>query len=401
MQRMEDMKGPEDQREPCRDTYRIAYVIHFLLGAGNLLPWNALITAIDYFGHLYPGKEVEKVFSMAYMSSSVLVLVVLISWAGWREKLSFRVRMNLGFSIFVASLMVPPFMDWAGCSTERRGGTSGAYIMTVASVVICGFADGLIGGSLIGSAGKLPKQYMQAVFAGTASSGVLVSILRIITKASLQQTPQGLRTSAHLYFIVSTFILLGCIVCCNLLFKLQVMQQYYRQIQDDEQSSRPKFWEVARKIRWPAFGVLMIYTVTLSIFPGFIADDLESELLQDWYPILLIAIYNVSDFIGKSLTALHLLKSIRKATWACIGRLLFYPLFTGCLHGPRWLKSEVPVVLLTSMLGLTNGYLTSVAMILAPKSVPATEAEISAIVMAVFLGIGLVSGSVLGWLWII
>jgi equilibrative nucleoside transporter 1/2/3 len=43
--------------------------------------------------------------------------------------------------------------------------------MTVAAVVICGLADGIVGGSLIGSAGKLPKQYMQAVFAGTASSG--------------------------------------------------------------------------------------------------------------------------------------------------------------------------------------------------------------------------------------
>ena len=51
--------------------------------------------------------------------------------------------------------------------------SSGAYALTVASVVICGLADGLVGGSLIGSAGKLPKQYMQAVFAGTASSGIL------------------------------------------------------------------------------------------------------------------------------------------------------------------------------------------------------------------------------------
>ena len=229
-----------------------------------------------------------------------------------------------------------------------------------------------------------------------------MSILRIITKASLPQTPQGLRTSAYFYFIVSIVILLGCIVCCNLLYKLPVMQQHYKLVPDDlSRSSRLEFWEVARKIRWPAFGVFMIYTVTLSIFPGFIAENLQSRTLKDWYPVLLIAMYNTSDLVGKSLTSTYVLESISKATWGCIARLLFYPLFTVCLHGPHWLKTEVPMAFLTIALGLTNGSLTSVLMILTPKSVPTSEAEVSAVVMAVFLGMGLAAGSVLGWFWII
>ncbi|XVF48080.1 hypothetical protein PTKIN_Ptkin03bG0162300 [Pterospermum kingtungense] len=400
MEKMETPKASADQPEP-RDTYRIAYIIHFLLGAGNLLPWNAFITAVDYFGYLYPAKHVEKVFSVGYMSSSVLVLVVLMSSGCWSRKWTHRFRMNLGFSMFILSLMVAPTIDWACHSSWSKGKQNAAYFVTVAAVVICGLADGLIGGSLIGSAGKLPKQYMQAIFAGTASSGVLVSILRIITKASLPQTPQGLRASAHFYFIVSTTILLCCMLCCNLLYKLPVMQQHYRLLEDDPFCSRPQFWSVARKLRWPTLGIFMIYVVTLSIFPGFIADSLESKLLRDWYPVLLITMYNVADFMGKSLTAIYVVQSIKRATWSCISRLLFYPLFTACLHGPKWLKGEIPVVILTFMLGLTNGYLTSVLMILGPKTMPVSEAELSAIVLVVFLGIGLVSGSVLGWFWII
>ncbi|XVE98340.1 hypothetical protein REPUB_Repub03eG0097900 [Reevesia pubescens] len=397
---MENPKASADQPEP-RDDYKVAYIIHFLLGAGNLLPWNAFITAADYFGYLYPTKHVEKVFSVGYMSSSVLVLVVMISSGCCSRKLSHRFKMNMGFSMFILSLMVAPTIDWAWHSSWSKERQNATYFVTVAAVVICGLADGLIAGSLIGSAGKLPKQYMQAIFAGTASSGVLVSILRIITKASLPQTPQGLRASAHLYFIVSTVILLCCILCCNLLYKLPVMQQHYRLLQDDPFCSRQQFWTVARKVCWPALGVLMIYIVTLSIFPGFIAENLESKLLQDWYPVLLITVYNVADFMGKSLTAIYVLQSIKKATLTCISRLLFYPLFTACLHGPKWLKGEIPVVVLTFMLGLSNGYLTSLLMILGPKMVPVSEAELSAIVLVVFLGIGLVSGSVLGWFWII
>ncbi|KAK2966215.1 hypothetical protein RJ640_010032 [Escallonia rubra] len=393
---MESVKRVGDQTEP-RDTYKIAYIVHFLLGAGNLLPWNALITAVDYFGYLYPDKHVEKVFSVAYMTSSVLVLVAMMSCGFWNKKVTFTVRMNIGFSMFVVSLMVTPIIDWGW----QRNGSDSEYGVVVASVVICGLADGLIGGSLIGSAGKLPKQYMQAVFAGTASSGVMVCILRIITKASLPRTPEGLKASAHLYFIVSTVILMGCIICCNLLYKLPVMQQHNRVLQDKLPCPRPKFWDVTRKIKWPALGVFIIYAVTLSIFPGFLAENLESELLKDWYPIMLITVYNITDFVGKSLTAIYVLKGIGKATWACVARLLFYPLFTACLHGTKWTKTEAPIVLLTIMLGLSNGYLTSVIMILAPKSVPPSEAEIAAVVMAVFLGIGLVSGSVLSWFWII
>ncbi|XP_031378283.1 equilibrative nucleotide transporter 8 isoform X1 [Punica granatum] len=409
---MEALKVPgreQEQLVPIRDTYKIAYIIHFLLGAGNLLPWNAFITAIDYFGYLYPGNHIERVFSVAYMSSSVLILVIVVGFGGWSRRLSFRTRMNFGFFMFVASLMVAPVMDWTWSGGSRTGKNQDeAYPVTVLVVVVCGLADGLIGGSLIGSAGKLPKQYMQAVFAGTASSdavcwltGVLVSVLRIITKASLRQNPQGLRTSAHFYFIVSTFILVACTVCCNLLYKLPVMRQHYMTLHGDPPSPRPRFLEVAEKIRFPGLGIVLIYIVTLSIFPGFLAENVRSDLLRDWYPVLLITTYNVADLMGKSLTAVYVMPSIKRATWLSTGRLMFYPSFMACLHGPQWLKSEVPVAILTFLLGLTNGYLTSVLMILAPKSVPATEAELSAIIMVVFLGVGLVSGSVIGWFWII
>lgn len=149
-----------------RDAYRVAYVIHFLLGAGSLIPWNALITAVDYFGYLYPDKHVEKTFTVAYMSCSVLVLVLLMTW---NTRLSYRLKMNLGFSMFIISVMVSPFIDWVwkGEMSENV-----SYLLMVGSVVLCGLADGLVGGSLIGLAGKLPRQYMQAIFSGTASSGI-------------------------------------------------------------------------------------------------------------------------------------------------------------------------------------------------------------------------------------
>lgn len=234
-------------------------------------------------------------------------------------------------------------------------------------------------------------------------AGVLVTMLRIITKASLPDNPQGLQTSAHFYFIVSAAILLICTLCSNLLFTLPVMQEHYNNHHHlTPPTSNPKLCHTAKKILFPSFGILSLYVVTLSIFPGFISDDNQkSELLKDWYPILLIMVYNISDLAGKSLTAFMIPSNINKVTWACLSRVMFYPAFRLILHGPKWLQTEVSTLLLTFMLGMSNGFLTSSLMILTPKSVSALEAETAAVVMAVALGLGLVGGSVLGWLWII
>ncbi|KAE8729529.1 Dedicator of cytokinesis protein 6, putative isoform 1 [Hibiscus syriacus] len=115
-------------------------------------------------------------------------------------------------------------------------------------------------------------------------------------------------------------------VMCGLADGLIAALQNYR---------RPQFFG-PRKIWQPALGILIIYVVTtLSIFPGFIAEDLESKLLQDWYPVLLITVYNLADFVGISITAIYALQNIKKATRGCIARPFFYPLFTSSLHGPK------------------------------------------------------------------
>eukprot|EP01018_Ginkgo_biloba_P010708 Gb_12127 [translate_table: standard] len=257
---------------------------------------------------------------------------------------------------------------------------------------------------------------------------VLVSILRILTKAALPQNAHGLRMSANLYFIVGTVIMALCLVCYNMSNRLPVIQYYNGMkkqtkestltlgndslsIQTDGISSElydapekiqgPVFWHVWRKIRWLGFGILLIYVITLSIFPGYLTEDVHSRLLKDWYPILLITGYNLFDLVGKSLTAFYVPESSSIAIASSAARLSFYPLFFACLHGPTFFRMEIPVVILTCLLGLTNGYFTSVLMIIAPKTVPLKEAETAGIVMVLFLAIGLTLGSIMGWFWII
>ena len=62
------------------DTHNMAYYIFFLLGIGSLLPWNAFITASEYYRNRFCGTDYvlnfEAWFSVAYSLSSEISLIV-------------------------------------------------------------------------------------------------------------------------------------------------------------------------------------------------------------------------------------------------------------------------------------------------------------------------------------
>ncbi|XP_031101184.1 equilibrative nucleotide transporter 1 [Ipomoea triloba] len=391
-----------------KDSFHLGYIIYFTLGTGYLLPWNAFVTAVDYFSYLYPDASVDRVFAVVYMVVGLICLLLIIAFA---HKSSSFVRINVGLALFVVALLAVPLMDVF--YVKGSVGVLGGYYLTVGMVGLCGLADGLVQSGVIGAAGELPDRYMQAVVAGTAASGILVSLLRILTKAVYPQDADGLRKSSNLYFIVSIAVMVLCIVFYNVAHKLPVIQYYNdlkAQAVNEEKEEKGNLstklwiatlWDIIGTIKWYGFGILIIYVVTLSIFPGYITEDVHSQILDDWYPILLITGYNVFDLVGKSLTALYAIGKAKVAIAACFARLLFLPLFYGCLHGPEFFRTEIPVTILTCLLGLTNGYLTSVLFILAPKTVQLQHAETAGIVVVLFLVIGLAAGSVLSWFWVI
>ncbi|KAF3678836.1 Equilibrative nucleotide transporter 1 [Capsicum annuum] len=389
------------------DNFHIAYIIYFTLGAGYLLPWNAFITAVDYFTYLYPDVMVDRVFGIVYMIIGLICLLFIVAFA---NKTSAFVRINVGLLLFVIALVTVPLMDVV--YVKGRVGVYGGFGVTVGLVGVCGIADALVQGGVIGAAGELPERYMQATVAGTAASGVIVSLLRILTKAVYPQDADGLRKSANLYFIFSIAMMILCVVFYNVAHRLPVIKYYNdlkTQAVNEEREDKGELppeslrstLDIVGTVKWYGFGILIIYVVTLCIFPGYITEDVHSQLLKDWYPILLITGYNVFDLVGKSLTPVLFLDNAKVAIGACFARLLFLPLFYGCLHGPKFFRTELPVTILTCLLGLTNGYLTSLLLMLGSKTVLLQHAEIAGTVLVLFLVIGLAIGSVVSWFWII
>ena len=162
-------------RKIPQDSYHFAYIIYFTLGAGFLLPWNAFITAVDYFSYLYPDVSVDRIFAVVYMLVALFFLLIVIAYA---NKSDAFVRINVGLAIFVVSLLVVPIMDVVYIKGQR--GLYSGYYVTVAAIALSGLGDALVQGGIIGSAGEMPERYMQAVVAGTAASGMQILKIRSI-----------------------------------------------------------------------------------------------------------------------------------------------------------------------------------------------------------------------------
>ncbi|KAK1403330.1 Equilibrative nucleotide transporter 1 [Heracleum sosnowskyi] len=148
-------------------TYNVAYTIYFTIGVGYLLPWNAFITAVDYFTYLYPNTSIDRTFAIIYMFVTLISLLFILAYA--RKSTSF-VRINVGFVLFVLALVVVPLMDVV--YVKGRVGMFGGFYVAVGAVGVCGIGDALVQGSIIGSASELPERYVQAVVVGSGVSGM-------------------------------------------------------------------------------------------------------------------------------------------------------------------------------------------------------------------------------------
>eukprot|EP00891_Asterochloris_glomerata_P003381 jgi/Astpho2/3381/Aster-x1144 len=401
--------------------------------------------AADYLEAAHPGAHADRLCTVCYLPTTLVVLALMIRL---HDRTDRQLRIQAGLAGYIAALVAVPVLD-------AMSGGSAPLGAVLALLVMVGVCDGLAQGAIFADASLMPPWATQAVVAGTASSGVLVSLLRIATKAALPATTAGLRASAAVYFTISAAICAACFAVYSFVLpRLPIVQQHRKQALHASPEVRPgpagdtqraqqataveaaeegtahsetedklllaeasagsselqpapgvagsvPTLRVARTIWQPLTSVFVLYACTLSLFPGVLAEDLKSSLLGSWYPVLLIFLFNVADWTGKMLPARPelVLQSQSAILQACFLRLLFVPAFA--LAGSHSASPAV-VSVLTLLLGLSNGYLTCVAM-MGPSfmKLEPQEAQVAGNLMVLLLVAGLSLGALGGFAWLL
>ncbi|XLT31029.1 hypothetical protein HN873_062321 [Arachis hypogaea] len=396
----------------------LAIFVCWLLGNGCLFSWNSMLTIEDYYVYLFPKYHPPRVLTLVYQPFAVGTLAIL---AYNEAKINTRIRNLFGYTLFFISTLLVLILDLA---TSGKGGL-GTYIGICAISGTFGVADAHVQGGMVGDLSYMRQEFIQSFLAGLAASGALTSALRLITKAAFENSKDGLRKGAILFFAISTFFELVCVLLYAFVFPKIPIVKYYRSKAASEgsktvsadlaaggietlseevegyekQSERKGIQQLLLENMDYALDMFLIYTLTLSIFPGFLSEDTGSHSLGTWYALVLIAMYNVCDLIGRYIPLVKKLKleSRKLITIMILCRFLLVPAFyfTAKYGDQGWM------IFLTSFLGLSNGYLTVCVLTSAPKGYKGPEQNALGNLLVLFLLGGIFSGVTLDWLWLI
>ncbi|OMO76629.1 Equilibrative nucleoside transporter [Corchorus capsularis] len=368
-----------------------AMVVCWVLGLGSLVSWNSMLTIGDYYYNLFPDYHPSRVLTLVYQPFALGTMAIL---AYNESKIDTRRRNLVGYLLFFASTFLLIVLDLV---TSGRGGI-GPYIGICVLVGAFGVADAHVQGGMVGDLAFMLPEFIQSFLAGLAASGALTSGLRLITKAAFEKASDGLRKGALLFLGISTFIELVCVVLYAYFFPKLPIVKYFRSKAASEGSKTVKADLAAAGIQTRedlgdednakqierlsnkqlllenidyALDLYLIYVLTLSIFPGFLFENTGEHKLGSWYPLVLIAAYNVWDLISRYLPLVKFLKieSRKGLMIAILSRFLLIPAFyfTAKYGDQGWM------ILLVSFLGITNGHLTVCVLTAAPKGYKGPE----------------------------
>ncbi|XP_020843530.2 equilibrative nucleoside transporter 1-like isoform X4 [Phascolarctos cinereus] len=169
---------------------------------------------------------------------------------------------------------------------------------------------------------------------------------------------------------------------------------------------RPSIIAILKQIWVLALSVCFIFIITICVFPS-VTAEVQSTIAgtSDWknyfIPVSCFFTFNVFDCAGRSFTTLYMWPK-KDSGWQLpalvVARIVFVPLLMLCNVHPR---KNLPVIfhhdawfiIFMMFFAFSNGYLASLCMCFAPKTVKPSEAEAAGTVMVFFLALGLALGS--------
>ncbi|KAF2361926.1 Equilibrative nucleoside transporter [Trinorchestia longiramus] len=371
---------------PSCNASLLVYACFLCLGLGTLLPWNFFITAESYWQYKFRNTtnvtlteddlppqhtELQKLYTpMQVCFSQVTNFTLLIINALFSHRLSVRRRLMTSLVLMLLFFTITTIL----VKVDSDDWQTAFFIITILLIVLLNSCGAVFQGGLFGLAGMFPARYMTAAVSGQALGGVFASLARIVSLAAGADDI----TSAFIYFLIAVVVL-----------GITVGALYY----------------LCNTV-WPlGLSVTGVFWVTLAVFPAVcvkITSTSDNASWSDTYfqPVMTFLLFNVGDLLGRQAGGfLQRPRPGSRVLYVLVAlRLVFIPLLLFCNHTstsvPVFFHSDVAYFFIMALFALSNGYLGTLCLIYAPRSVTdSKDAERAGSVMAAMLGLGLMLGA--------
>lgn len=429
-----DYPAPGLQRP--EDRFNGAYIIFFSLGIGGLLPWNFFVTAKEYWAFKLrncsspaSGKDPEDADILNYFESYLAVastvpsLLCLVANFLLVNRVQVHVRVLASLSVSVTIFVVMVVLAKVDTSSWTRG----FFGVAIACMAIVSSSSTIFNSSVYGLTGSFPMRNAQALISGGAMGGTVSAVASLVDLAA----SNDVRDSALAFFLTAAVFLGLCMGLYLLLPRLEYARYYMRPVvpvpvfsgeenpyQDAPSTSSvapasrvahtPPLGPILRKTAGLGFCMVSLYSVSALIFPA-ISTNIQSMhkgtgspwTSKFFVPLTVFLLYNFADLCGRQVTAWIQAPGPRSKLLPVltVSRVCLVPLFLLCNYQPRshltvvLFQSDIYPVLFTCLLGLSNGYLSTLVLIYGPKIVPRELAEATSVVMLFYMSVGLMLGS--------
>lgn len=442
---------------PPADVYNLVYLSFVLGGAGFLFPYNSFIMAMDYFKMIYPDTPVVFDMSLVYI---VVAFVTVLGNNLLVETCTLNSRINFGYIMsFITLIFVVTCEVWwkafrtstsytinlaavavvaIGCTVQQSsfyGYTSMLPARYTQAVMVGESASGVFTSSvrvltkaLVSELRGSTVYFFTVSISSVATCFVMYHLVRrsdfiqfYMSLCERAKTRITLEPTEDAGLIETTDAPYGMLKIqnspptsfANPVYEPSAPAPTYK-VEDVVIRGRTSVstggglsgvkrgirvrWEITKVIYQYMLSICLVYFATLCLYPG-IASEIVSCNLDTWMPILMMAIFNGADLLGKMLAA---------SSWHWTGnclvkcsavRLIMIPLMLLCAM-PRSkpvISTEIFPFVFALILGLSNGVLGSVPMIQAPSKVEDRHRELTGNMMTLLYNCGLTMGSLMAY----
>lgn len=347
-----------------------------LLGVGSLLPWNSMLTVMDFIKKYQEKYKPDTYYAFfKFLYNIILQSILLLK----KDLFSYKSLLIFSYTASAFSLILLPIV------VKFLDNLTG-YIISVFIVVILGLKSATCSFALFGLVSFFPKDVIIITSTGQGFSGIIMNIIEMIIKIFCKNDD----LNAFILFGIGMIILwfnvyiIYNLYSKNIIFrkvatKIGIMKvpEFYDEFEirkikmNNEKKNKYSFKSLSLKLLDINILISYIYIITFAVFPAIsLKPDTIFNLDSSWTNNILVAIYNLFDILGRYL--INFTKPTKKKIYFnVLSRTIF--LITSPLCCILFVRDSINsniiylfIVINMSLLGFTNGTSTALCYAIAP-----------------------------------
>ncbi|KAH9121321.1 hypothetical protein AeMF1_006895 [Aphanomyces euteiches] len=380
-ERTEFLKKVEAQYESFNeDDKKYAFKLFTVIGFSYLFSCFALLQPVDYWRLIFPTFNAVFEIAWVYNIASVSTLLFLV-WCGASP--SYVERIVGGYATIVLFMIALPVSHFVLDSQNAN------LVMVLGSTAIISIAISTIDSTLLSLASLFPVGAMENTQVGMGFALFVSALYRVVTKAFF---PSELVVAATmLYFGITVATVAAGLVAFFLLLRLPMTQHYIHHVAKSQVIDRGVWGKIWFKVAMIAtsFGcTYVVYPGVVSSIPSYNFPSLNST---GWWPLILMTIFAGFEATGRSCVRWRM--TTHETIWTVVlPRLLLLPLLILSAKG-KWLAHDAISLVLVMLLGWSNGYCGTLAVVVLNDCVDDHEQSVTGMFASLAINVGILSGA--------